>query len=75
MNWIYKYDVNKHVLNGKPECLKQIAKKIFEELIGKPGFKGFKLTRFLRVETVDEFDEVWNDLYDYCDANAIWLGI
>ena len=26
-------------------------------------------------EYVDEFDELLNELYDWCDANRIWTGI
>ena len=75
MNWKYKYDVNKHVLDGEPANFKKIAKTVYNELNGKPGFEGFNLKRFLHVKTVAGFDKVWGDLYDYTDANGIWLGL
>ena len=75
MNWKYKYDINKHVRDGEPKKFKEIAKKIFQELTGKPGFESFKMKRFLHVKTVSGFDKVWGDFYDYCDANEIWLGL
>ena len=75
MNWKYKYDVNKHVRDGEPEHFKKIAKIVFDELNGKPGFRNFNMKRFLHVKTIAGFDKVWGDLYDYADANGIWLGL
>ena len=73
--WIYEYDVNRHVKKAKPEQFREVAQKIFNELDGKPGFDGFDLTKLLTVESPQEFDEVWKELYDYADVNRIWLGL
>ena len=76
MRWLHKYDVNKFVLNAQsPDQFKEVAKKIHDTLVGKAGFEGFNLGRLLEVESAEEFDEVWEELYDYADTNRIWLGL
>ena len=72
--WKYKYNVNRFVFQKTDVPAKTIAKSIFEDLDGKPGFEYFPLKDFLKVETDDEFDYLWEKLYDYCDKYRIWLG-
>jgi len=75
MKWLHKFDVNKIVRNGDGENFKEIAKKVYNELKPHECFEQFNLELLLSVDDVEEFDSIWEELYDYCDRNRIWLGL
>lgn len=76
MNWKETVDVNKFVREGNPDNFKEIAQKIYNELENKPSFKDCEaVSRLPAVESADEFDRIWEEIYDFADENRIWLGL
>jgi len=78
-NWTYKikirdisedpnYDEGKE-LKEIPICGKKMKKRldIYKFIPKRFG------NRFLKVKTLSQFNRVLNSLYDYCDANDIWV--
>ena len=59
-------------------CLLVVSKEIYKLLTNNPiywnAFKNFhRLDDFNSyVKTVEELNELLNDMYDYCDENLIW---
>ena len=76
-NWRFHYEVGQLVRDGNPEDFKEIATKIFNALTEHKGFRneaGRQLLKNLTtVESVEEFDDAWNEIYNYADRERIWL--
>ena len=78
MKWLFKRPGIKQAMTEQRDgkiTFDQLKERVHVEL-QHPAFNGFKSKcRFARAKTCVGFDSALNDLYDYCDANAIWLGL
>jgi hypothetical protein len=74
MNWRHTVRI-KDLLSrdDSDENAQRIATVVVERLRNTRFMQGFRLRFFERVETVDDFNDAMNHLYDFCDANAIWV--
>ena len=76
-NWRYVFDVNKYVREGGEP--KEIAQKIYTELRDKSPFTTEEgeeiLDALIDVETAEDFDAAWEQIYDYADERQVWLGL
>ena len=64
--------------NGSDEEAKRVSKKIYKILSSSLYLKYFddfdRVADFdVYVETSEELNELLNDMYDYCDAERIWI--
>lgn len=81
VNWKVKVKGLRSLLNTEEsdEEAQRVSQEIFKLLtnsIYKRHFEDFdRLYEFDKgfVETVEELNDLLNDMYDYCDENLIWI--
>ena len=60
-----------------PNLFKQLRSytDIITKKFGDDGFYEYDeiITNLESAEDFEEFNNYWNDLYDFCDSNSIWL--
>ena len=81
--WKYKVDIKQFLNDDDDSNFGDIATNIIKELrsVFKPGQSQsldsiiWDLEAFNNDDDVDDFDVTLTDLYDWADANYVWLGL
>ena len=81
MRWIYKVSI-KHLLTKEEnhKAIQNSMNKIADVLSKEPCFKYFNYKKFRKIpkgnsyfKPVDYANKLINRMYDYADANGIWI--
>ena len=82
VNWKVKVKGIKELLNTNEsnEEAKRVGKEIYKIITSERYYKYFedfdRLDDFdVYVETVEELNDLLNDMYDYCDGELIWIDL
>ena len=81
VNWKVKVKGLRALLNTNEsdEEAQRVSREIYKLITDNPiynkAFKGFdRLYDFENyIETIEELNDLLNDMYDYCDENLIWI--
>jgi len=86
-NWVIKIDIadiwqkyeDDEDFDAFKEALIPVLQSKVEEVVDELGDGvGMEYEDMIQeienTEDVDEFDYVWQDMYDWADANMVWLG-
>jgi hypothetical protein len=66
----------KPLLSALIKRLKSYDEEIFEELGTEAHIRYEQLISVLATaKDYDEFNDYWNQLYDWADANSVWVGV
>lgn len=75
-NWKHTIDgINRMVGDSEIGSGKETGRKVHDMIKSLTYLKGFDTSRFLSVTNDQEFNQVWEDFYDFCDEHRIWLGL
>jgi len=77
--WIYKDTELRGILeanddpDNEEESVTNTVKQLIPHLKSKPYWKGFNAQRFRRAKTFYAFNRILDELFDFADANRIWI--
>ena len=75
VGWEHRIDVERFLtMEESPEAVRESMDNIYRVLKSHPCFNDFEMLDLFREEDdLEEANDLLNEMYDYADANLIWI--